>query len=811
MPAYAQDDLSLDEGAIIVTAQGRREASEDVPISLQTFSDEEIGARDLHDLREIAPFVPGFYVESQYPTTPSIVIRGISSDTADLSAEPRVSVYRDGVYVSRPQSAMFELFDIERVEVLKGPQSTLFGRSALTGAVSIIQNKADPADFDVTGTVGGGNLGAYLAQGVVNLTLSGSSALRIAGLARNRDGYVRNLAGGAKLNGNRARALRGSLHFDLASGGKIDLLGNAQWDRFSGLSYKSGVFAPTDPVTGTPLGDLDPSSPAFLDTAPGFPDERLGGRRKLEGMTLLYEQPIGEGWKISAIGAWNRFRAQFAGDVDGFAFDTATTGEESENRQWSGDLRLHYQPADGLSAFIGASFADESGSQDILLQVDERDLLALQTGFLDRTNPVPLPEAVYSSSPAVTGQLQGIAAASGFALDGSLALALANNMLGDHSERLLRSADNQYREIFAGMVFQPAERWKFELGLRYTDERKRSGIESTIYQRSVLAGVLGALTQPASVRDPLLQALAAPGAAHIPASASYPVPNFGLLYQEGNRDERELEAGGFSWRASAIYEASPDFNLYAIYARGRRPEVLSTQPPLSPGGEARFSDLASEVVDSIELGFKLNSGPFRLEAAGFYYDYRHFQTEVLQGTTLVSMDAGKASSHGAELTARYAVMPAFTLFATYGYTRARFGAGLYDGNHVRLSPDHSLSFGANMALDLGIGELTATPTLNWRSRVYFDNSNGDLSAFSGAFLRPLAFEASQQPYALAALHVGFEPDNSPLRLQAHIENLFDQDYVRDLGTGSVSFGLPSYVAGAPRSILFTASISLGGR
>jgi len=807
--AGAEEVAAEADGPIIVTAQGREEARQDVPVSLQSFSEEELARAELHDLRQIAPFVPGFYVESQYPTTPSIVIRGISSDTADLTAEPRVSVYQDGVYISRAQSAMFELFDIERVEVLKGPQSTLFGRSALTGAVSIIQNKADPNDLDASLRIGGGNLGAYLGEGMLNLPLSGSAAVRVAGIARNRDGYVENLAGGSDLGGNRARALRGTAHVDLAGGGRVDLIGNVQWDRFSGLSYKSGVFAPTDPASGAVLGDLDPSSPAYLTAAPDFALGDLGGKRKLEGATLLYDQPLGEKWRISAIGAWNRFRTQFVGDVDGFSFETATTGEVTRNRQWTADLRLHYEPVAGLSAFIGGSVADEEGSQDILLQVDERDLLALQTGFLDRSNPVPLPEAVYSSPQLVAAQLQGIASATGFALDGDLALALAGNMLGNHSESVFRSARNKYRELFGGVLVEPAPKWKIELGLRYTDESKRSGVEASIVQRSVLAGFLGAIAQPAAARDALLQALAVPGAAYIPAGAEYSVPNFGLLYQETGPDEARLNGGGFSWRASALYEALPELNLYTIYARGRRPEVLSPQPAAVPDGEGRFTALTAEVVDSIELGAKYSAGPLQLDAAAFHYDYRHFQTEVLEGTTLVSRDAGKANSFGFEISGQFRIARQLSIFASYGYTHARFGSGLYDGNHVRLSPDHSLSLGTAAELDLGFGQLSFTPTLTWHSRVYFDNSNGDLSAFAGAFLQPLPFEASQKGYALAALHIGFTPDNSPFRLQAHIENLFDQHYVRDIGTGSVSFGLPSYVAGAPRSILLTASISLG--
>lgn len=808
--ASAADRLATDFPEIIVTAQGREEDQQDVPISIQSLSGEELEQRNLRDVRSIAPFVPGFYVESQYPTTPSIVIRGISSDTADLTAEPRISVYQDGVYLSRPQTAMFELYDIERIEIIKGPQSTLFGRSALTGAVSIIQNKADPASLGAASRLGVGNLGTYIAEGMVNLPVSESMAIRLAGIARNSDGYVENLADGIGLNGNRAHALRGSLHVDIAGGGKIDLIANGQWDRFTGLSYKSGVFAPTDPVTGEVLGTRDPSTPAYLSAALAFPRGDLGGKRRMEGVTLLYEQPLADNWSLSAVGGWNRFRAEFVGDVDGFSFQTATAGEISRNRQLSGDLRLHFEPNDAVSAFVGAAFASEDGSQDILLQVDERDLLALQTGLLDRTNPIPFPESVYASGAAVAAQLQAIAGAAGFALDGTMASALASNLLDDHLENLVRTANNRYYELLGGVLVEPVSSLKVELGVRYTHERKRSGVASKIEQRSVLAGFFGAIMQPAEIRNPLLQALAVPGAPYVPQSALYPVPNFGLFYQEGSgTDEATLTGEGFSWRASALYEATPALNLYAIYARGRRPQVLSPQSARTPGGNGRFTELSAETVDSIEFGAKYASGALRFDAALYYYDYRHFQTEVLQGTTLVSVDAGRASSIGGELSAFYQAAPNLSLFASYGFTHARFGKGIYEGNHVRLSPDHSLSVGATEVVDFRFGQLSVSPTVNWRSRVFFDNSNGDLSAFQGAFLQPLPFLASQKGYALADLNLSFVSGSLPFTLGANLQNLFNKRVVRDIGNGSVSFGLPSYVAGPPRTFLITASASFG--
>ncbi|MEH3102245.1 TonB-dependent receptor [Sphingomonas adhaesiva] len=803
--AVAGDDL-------IVTASGRPETQAEVPLSVQGFDQRDLRGLAIRDVRDLAAFVPGVFVETQYPSTPAIVIRGISTDTADVTAEPRISVYQDGVYVSRPQSALFELYDLARVEVVKGPQPTLFGRGALTGAISVVQNKADPRAAAARVTAGVGDLEAYRAEGMVNLPLSSAVAVRIAGVARREDGYVRNLAGGPDLNGNRIGAVRGAVHADLPGGGAIDLIGNVQRDRFTGLSYKSGTFAPSDPATGAPLGTTSPFTPAYLNVAADFPRGGLGGSRDLAGATLLLDQPLGGDWGVSATAAWTRFRTSFVGDFDGSALLTAASGEITRGRQLSAEVRVRYAPTGGISAILGASVAEERGTQDILTQIDERDLLALQTGFLDRRNTALLPNAVYRNPALVAGQLAGIAGAFGMALPAGQAAALAANLQANHRERLLRASRARFYEGFASIRFEPAARLAIEGGMRVTLADKRSDLATVIEQRSILAGFFGALTQPAVVRDALLGALSVPGAAAIPPSAAYPVPQFGLLYQPtaGSGDSASIDRAGVSGSASLRYAASPSLNLYATYARGRRPEVLSPQPPLAPGAPARFSVLAAETVDSIEAGAKLRRGTVRLDGAMFAYRYRHFQTELLQGTTLVSVDAGRGNAWGGEVSARYDPLPALGLFASYGYTHARFGDGLYEGNRFRLSPDHQAAAGGTVTVPGHGGTLSIEPALVWRSRIYFDNSNGDLSQFAGAFLTPLPFQSSQAPYARVNLHLGYAPDRGRWRLDAFATNLLDRRYVRDIGTGSLSFGLPSYIAAPPRAVRAELTIMTGG-
>src|SRR5689334_9835720 len=143
--AAAGADAGSDTGDIVVTAQFSRQNAIDVPMSLTAYSGKFLDDLGITDFEKLSRFVPGFVVQNQSPNNPGFVIRGITSDSGGAFEEPRVSVFQDGVSISKSRGSYVELFDLERVEVAKGPQSTLYGRGALIGAVNIVEAKADPS------------------------------------------------------------------------------------------------------------------------------------------------------------------------------------------------------------------------------------------------------------------------------------------------------------------------------------------------------------------------------------------------------------------------------------------------------------------------------------------------------------------------------------------------------------------------------------------------------------------------------------------------------------------------------------------
>ncbi|WP_260582075.1 TonB-dependent receptor domain-containing protein [Sphingopyxis sp. PET50] len=310
------------------------------------------------------------------------------------------------------------------------------------------------------------------------------------------------------------------------------------------------------------------------------------------------------------------------------------------------------------------------------------------------------------------------------------AQAIAANLKPGHLETSTNESRTRAIDLYGDATFHVTDRFEIGGGLRYSHDSKRSRYTAAVLNgRSILGGFIGALSQPAAVRTALLQALAVPGAATIPPSAVYPVPLFGLGAQptdgNGSIEEATLKSDGFSWRVTARYAPTGDSSLYATYARGRRPEILAPQGPGAPFGPVRFNILPDETVDSYEVGFKtaLADRTLFVDGAAFLYDYSDFQTTVQQGTQFVVTNAGKARGYGFEGQVRWVPSDAVTLFGSYAYNHSRFRTGARDGNHFRLSPDHSAAIGAIAGVPLGDGRITFTPSATYQSKIFFDDDN----------------------------------------------------------------------------------------
>lgn len=817
--AFAQDVAALEE--IVVTAQKRQQQALDVPISLSAFTAQRLEDLGVQDFADLAVFTPGFEVQEQSPNNPGFVMRGITSDETNAYSEARVSVFQDGVSISKAQGSYVELFDLERIEVAKGPQSTLFGRGALIGGVNIIQRKAETSGFDGYLRAEAGDFSYVLAEGAVNIPLSEAFALRFSGRLRQRDGYVENAVGGEDFQSVDSMAGRISAHFEPNEQLSSDFIVNYQRDEPAGTAFKSGGFSPTDPSTGRVLAGRGASEPAALRAPANFQDGReLGLERTVWGVTALVDFEINDALSLSSISAVRRFDSEETYDPDGISLNLLTGLNDAVGEQWSQELRLNYDAGGRVRGFVGAGYFHENGRQRLPLQFDERMAIAQLAGVLNGGPALglpattPAPEALFANTVLLGQVVQGAAAqASGgrLMLTSAQAQAIAANFRSNHVEEASNTSELDSIDLFGDLSFDVTERFEVSGGLRYTRDDKTTGFGArTVGGRSVLGGLIGAsrlaatgTPQGLAQATAIVSALQLPIVQAIPASA---LPMFGLTFQptsaNGTPVERDLDDSGFTWRLVGRYKFSDDANVYASYARGRLPEVLAASAPAQPYDPARFAVVEAETVDSYEVGAKaaLVDRRLRLDGAAYLYNYDNFQTVEQEGTLFVLTNAGKAKAYGLEAQAEFAALPGLDLFATYGYSHARFEDGAYEDNRFRLSPDHTFSIGANWRFPALGGEVSVRPTYSWQSKVYFGNDN-DRPVFQqppGALVADNVQDEFQDSYGLANLRFSWTADSRPLTLEAFVNNITDEEYLIDAGNTGDSLGLPTFIAGAPR-------------
>ncbi|NBB14669.1 TonB-dependent receptor [Caulobacter sp. SLTY] len=771
---------------VIVTAQKREQAAVDVPMSLTAYSGDRLESLGVEDFNDLSLFTPGLEVQDQSPNNPGFVVRGITSDDTSSFAEARVSVFQDGVSISKAQGSYVELFDLERVEVAKGPQSTLYGRGALIGAINVIQAKANPAGFDAALKVTGGDFGLMQLDGMINQSFGEVFAIRLSGRWRERDGYVDNLLGGEDFQSVNSAAWRLGMAYEPNDAFRADLLVNWQEDRAAGTAFKSLRYNQTDPTTGALLDGTGVRDGAALAAPAGFIGGPLGVDRTVQGATALVSWDFSESFTFNSITAYREFDSQESFDADGLSLPLLTGLNDAQNEQFSQEFRVNFDNGGRFKAFAGLSYFKESSDNFIPLQFDERVGIALLAGQLNAgaagsglPADTPAPLAFFGNT-AFTGALvQGVVASvsgGNTLLSNTQAQAIATNLRSNHVEAVSTTSDLEAWDFFVDGTFEITPKFEISVGLRYTMDDKETGFGSaTIGGRSVLGGTIGAaqlsgqagqlsaqatqlttqgnaliatgvpanvtqgnalLAQAATLNgqatalngqaSAIFGALASPFVQAIPESL---LPNFGLTFQptpnNGDLYKVSHEDKSFTWRLVGRYAVSDDINLYASYARGRLPEVLAVGAPGTPGMPPRFDALAAETVDSYEVGAKaaLLDGRLRLDGAIYFYDYKNFQTVEQQGTVFVITNAGAADAYGFEGSLDWRVVPGLNLLATYGYSHARFSEGAYEGNSFRLSPDHTFSLAASWSFDALGGTFNIRPSYTWQSEVFFEDDN----------------------------------------------------------------------------------------
>jgi iron complex outermembrane receptor protein len=357
--------VTADDGAglesVVVSARKRTEKLEDVPLSISTVSGSALEQDADYSVQDLPNKVPNLLIAPSNPRQTSISIRGLGKNSANDGLETSVGVYVDGVYLGQSGETTFDLADLDHVEVLRGPQGTLFGKNNTGGALSIftrLPSFTQSAEAEVLG----GNYGTYELHGSATGPLSDSVAFRLTAYDRKRDGFLTDIYDGAHFDGYDRKGVRGQLLLLPDSALSVRLIAE-----YYESEEQTGVSVLFNPLTYYANGALNTHTLARLVAPLGFVPVFDPWARQVD---LNSAQPVktsqaaasaevtwhlGE-YTVDSITAFRRYDFEAHNDLDGTPLDIVTwDGTTSYNKHYSEELRLS-SPAGERLQYVGGLY-----------------------------------------------------------------------------------------------------------------------------------------------------------------------------------------------------------------------------------------------------------------------------------------------------------------------------------------------------------------------------------------------------------------------------------------------------------------------
>ncbi|NML87991.1 MULTISPECIES: TonB-dependent receptor [unclassified Sphingobium] len=755
----APEDPAANQSAgieeITVTARRRAESLQDTPISISAVTSEGLAQRGIDNVTQIGDFTPNVKFNSSVPVsasnaTAAIFIRGIGQNDYQLSADPGVGLYLDGVYISRGVGNVLDVLNVERIEVLRGPQGTLFGRNTIGGAVSVVTKKpADDLGASLELTTGSYN--RVQIKGSIDVPLAEGVYTSFSGFYHLREGYVKGTVPLAPdLGDTNTMAGRFAVRLEPTSKLSINIAVDGTRSREEtapNVMLAVDENAPAAQVwnglySGAASICTDLSNPARLsDTrcynsqwaqapyrhggtfrAVSSTFDNFGKRRyqsasdlNIWGVSGTVEWRLGENVTAKSITAYRKVTGFWTRDSDHSPASIVQTKSDWKQDQFSEELQLIGDALDNrLNWVVGGYYSKESGNhQDLVNIVD----------------------AVFMSGAILDGR--------------SLA-------------------------AFGQATFEIVHNLSLTGGIRWTEDRKTFDNGN---QYVVAAGFLTG--QPFNPDGSGLQdgdpLMGPPGRTTIKDRAWTPM-------------------------ASLSYRWSPEFLTYASYSQGFKGGGFTQRvfPPF-----ANIPSFRPETSTTYEVGFKsdLLDRRLRLNGAAFVNDYDDLQITVNDprlGFAPIIQNAAKARIKGLELELQARPTEALRLEAGLGYLDAKYrqvdiralNSGVTKDSHLQNAPKWTLSAGVSYDIRVdGVGKFTPRVDWSYRSKVYNDAVNSPLLI--------------QKGYHLVNASIGYSDEPESWLITLGVKNLTKEVY---LGSGFVdSFGgITEGAFGRPREWFLSA-------
>ncbi|MGY6550603.1 MAG: TonB-dependent receptor [Erythrobacter sp.] len=753
--ATAQDsgasDGGQDFGQIVVTAQKRSELLKDVPITITAVTGKRIEELGVTDLDELSYYVPGLLIQEQSANNPGVVIRGITSDSGSAQQGPRITMYYNGVDISRSRGSYQAIYDLERVEVIKGPQATLFGTASAVGAISLVS--ARPKE-GVSGqvTAGYGNFNQTVLGGFVN---AGSDVLagRFAFEWRTRDGYVENLnpAQERDLYAQDQLGLRASLRYTPNADLTVDLIGTYDRQFNGGTPFISARFPA---FAGAPGGPANAFQPANLGGNPAgaavLGDDQLGLNRHVYDLNLTAEYQLSNDWTFTTVNGYRTFDSREVFDADGSAAPFLEFSEIADGWQINHEGRFSYAGSK-LRASAGWNVFIEDGRQNVPFATEEGIFLQCLTGLFG----APLIPGI----PCVGADGSVPAAAVTGLLTGGAFSAIPYSSVFENQGR------NEAYSVFADATYLVSDALEVTAGVRLMHEYRQSGF-FTVAPNAVISGA------------PLIPGQIDTAGQTFTASDTF----FAVLP-----------------RFNALYRIDDDVNVFATVSKGRRSPVVQLNAARDGLGNPvpNINNVAEETVWNYEVGTKFVSGRISGSVGVYYQVYNDFQVAIPQVDAngdptgaFETASAGTASNLGVEAEVFVRATDWLQLFGNFGFIDGGIDedgafSPAFSGARFRLQPEWQASGGFTINYDLGNGaRFFATPSITHRSRIFFELPNDPLIA--------------QGPVTLVNARAGVSFNDNRYEIAAFIRNAFNQDFLLDAGNTGGAFGIPTFIPGEPR-------------
>ncbi len=833
MPAVAtaQDtdsdtDTGVDEGnVIIVTATKREQTLQETPVSVSVTTGETLEQAQIRDVLDLQTVTPSLRVSQlQSSSNSTFIIRGFGNGDNNFGIEPSVGVFIDGVFRSRSASALSDLPNVQRIEVLRGPQSTLFGKNASAGVISVITREPQ---YEFGGSIEAsyGNYNAFVVKGDVTGPIGENVAFSVDGSYNRRDGYGTIVNLGQDINDRNRWAVRGQLLFEPTPDLKIRAIGDYSRIDEVCCTVSTLIAGPTAPAIFGVGGALSTdffSYNTFLSQVPVNEVDNYGGSLQVNWDS----GPI----SVTSITAYRKLDNFLDQDVD---FTSAPIVSEVRNQEvdtFTQELRIASDFDGPFNFLLGGFYFDESIDQDS----------RLTTGAAARTFFELL-------TPTGAGTFLGV--------ENGLGLPLNSIFAPGPLTAETYSMDNTSWSIFGTLDFEPVEGLVFTAGFNYTDDKKDFALSQTSFDplgqvnlvdAFIVGGIAQALMIPPNQVDQATIAgfagnpATAPIFAQIAAAAQNPMTNplLGLsafqfqppfLNTPNAVENGRTRDDDFSYTLRVAYDVSDRVNVYFSYATGfkassinlsrdSRPvfgdfipgpgnsTILAPASPILNAGLAvpnlttgsRFA--GPEEAEVFEVGLKAQFPGVGFNIALFDQTLEGFQSFLFTGTGFQLNNAGEQSVKGIEFDTT--INPTdglvFTFAATYldPLFDSFVGSPVGDlsGQRPGGIPSFNISTSATYTHEFGASGNRLISRLDYAHESNVAINNG-LPTFNASLGNTQIF---QREVNLVNASITLQLDNG-LEIGAWARNLLDDQYIMTVFDGVAQAGTVSGYPSPPRT------------